>query len=156
MSKQYRIPLWGSTNLKGIRHKKHRFPIKLDGLFRYLDEYKISQISKVVFQWRPTRDILISARYEGESLEDRVRFFGLSVDNFRDQIGKSTIRVYSVRPEEEEIARATLFTDALPLMCEWLVEAEKQTYHWRRNDHSIVFRFKKQSLILSLDEGGHW
>jgi hypothetical protein len=156
MSKKYRIPVWGSTNLKGIRRKKHRFPVKSDELFRYLDEYQIGRITKVVYQLRTSREVLISVRYEGESLEDRVRFFGSNIDHFRDRIGKSTIQVYSVRPEEEEIARSALVSDALPLMCEWLIEAEKQTYNWRRNDHSIIFRFKDKYLSLGFDEKGHW
>jgi hypothetical protein len=81
---------------------------------------------------------------------------GITEISFGNDIGKSKIYLYSVRPEDEEIAREALMQDAIPLLCEWLAEANEQTYNWRRNDHSIVFRFKKQQLLLSLDEEGSW
>src|SRR4030095_11505956 len=123
---------------------------------QYLDDYEISQITTIVFSLRTSRDILISARFKGESLEDRVRFFGLNVNNFRDQIGKSTVRVYGGGPGEEGIARESLLQSAFPLLCEGLSEAEHQSYNWRRNDHSLVFRFQNKQLLLNLDEDGHW
>jgi hypothetical protein len=156
MTKPCRIPVWGSTNLKGIRRKKHRFPIKRDELFSFLDGSSIRQVTSIAFRLRTSREILISARYKGEFYWDRIKYYGLSVDNFHDQIGKIKIRLYSVRPEDEESAREAVLQVALPLLCEWLEEAEKQSYNWRRNDHSIVFRFKQRELSFTLDEGGHW
>jgi hypothetical protein len=64
--------------------------------------------------------------------------------------------VYSVAPQDEQAAKEALFKEALPLMGEWLRDAEKQSYNWKRNDHSIVFRFKKGELSFTLDEKGYW
>lgn len=169
MSHRYRIPVWGSTNLKGILHKKHRFPVKQDTLFAFLDKYSVTQITAISYSLRTSRDTLISARYEGEVHKDRIAYFnasgfsrsilkniGYSEMPIPDSIGKSEIHLYSVHPEDEEIARNVLLEDGLPLLCEWLIEAEKQTYTWKRNDHSIVFKFKKQQLSFKLDEAGWW
>lgn len=153
MSKRYRIPVWGSTNLKGLVRKKHRFPVKPDDLFVFLDNYKVTQVITISYSLR-NRNVLLSARYAGEFLWDRIRDLGLDEKSCGGDIGKSYIRIYSVAPEIEEIAREFLLKDALPLMCEWLADAEKQTYNWRRQDHSVVFWIKGRSFFLSMDEPG--
>jgi hypothetical protein len=161
--------VWESTNLKGILHKKHRFPVKSDTLFSFLDKYSVTQITTISYDLRTSRDTLISARYKGEFHKDRIAYFnasgfyrsilkntGYSEIPVPADICQSKICLYSVRPEDEEIARNVLLEDGLPLLCEWLVEAEQQTYNWKRIDHSIVFKFKKQQLSCTLDETGWW
>lgn len=155
MTKTYRIPVYGTTSVKRVS-ARHRFPLKPDVLLSYLDQYQLSQIHSIKYFLRTSRGVLISARYQGELNRERLKEFGLETTTSGNEIGKSEIRVYSVGPDDERQARDALLTEGLPLLCEWLREAESQAYNWKRNDHSIVFKFKKGKLTLNVDEKGHW
>lgn len=121
-----------------------------------LEQYGITQIDDISYSLRTSNGILLSARYMGEVQRDRLKEFGQDTYNSGSYIGKSKIRIYSVAPEDEEAAKEALLKEALPLLCEWLREAEGQSYNWKRGDHSIVFRFKKGQLSMALDESGYW
>lgn len=63
--------------------------------------------------------------------------------------------VYSVPVQEHSAALEILIKEGIPLLCEWLVEAEKQTYNWRRNDHNILLKYSKGQLYLAIDISKH-
>ena len=155
VTKKYRIPVYGSASHKGISDK-HRFILKPDLLFSFLDRYKLTQIHSITYRLGTSRAVVISARYKGELHQDRLKALALQKAWRGDDIGNSEIRVYSVAPEDEKAAREVIIGNALPLMCEWLRDTENQSSNWRRNDHSIVFRFKKGQLSFTLDEEGYW
>jgi hypothetical protein len=57
-------------------------------------------------------------------------------------------------PEEKEVAEEMLRADALPVLCEWLQKAERESYNWRKNRHNIAFRLIKGELLM--DEEENW
>jgi len=139
-------------SLKG-RRAKHRFPVDPETLLACMDEHHLTQILSVSYRLRTSRAVLVSARYYGEINRDRMKEYGLGETS---HAGVSEVRVYSVSPEDEDIAREAITKEALPVLCEWLREAEQQSYNWRRVDHNIIFRFKKARLLMDLDQSWYY
>jgi hypothetical protein len=135
--------------------KGYCYPFDVEMLFPSLDQYGIEKIHSVAFRHQSRSKELISAIYHGELARDRIKeFHDIDVQPEQERvwgIGVSDIKLYSTPIEEKESARKVLVDEAIPLLCQWLKEAEKQTYNWRRNDHNIIFKFSKGHLYHAMD-----
>lgn|SRR5262249_54734186 len=148
----------GSIRRRNAR-KRYRDVIDTRSLLSAFAEHGINKIGSFSSRMQTRSKELIGARYHGELARDRVKeFYGIDVEPEHEagwRIGVSDITVYSVPVDELEKAREILIREALPLLCDWLVEAEKQTYNWRRNDHNILLKYSKGRLYLAIDIPRH-
>jgi hypothetical protein len=122
----------------------YTYPIKPNILFDFLDKYEVSKIRAIAFRSQTGSKEILAASYKGE--------FVAKETNRTEDIGLSTVYVYSVPKDEQEKARKALMEEAIPLLCAWLRDAEHESATWRQNDHNIVLKYSKGQSYLSLDE----
>lgn len=136
MTANYKYPV----SRKKLR-KGHVYPVRVEDLIAKLDEYQLNSISNICYVLRTSKRVILSARYFGE--------------NRITQKGKIEIWLFSAEPEEADAVHQLLLAQAIPLIAEWVQQADKQDKYWRQKDHNIVCRYFNGYFEVSKDQD-HW
>ena len=133
------------------RRKKHAFPIEWQELELLLQQMRIGKPYEYRYFYRTSRAVLLAAIFKGERLRHNPLYNEATAWPYA---GKFQITLFSVEPEQRQLAEMLLKTEALPLLNEWVKDAEIRGENWYLNDHNLIFKFVGGSLVM--EENVKW
>lgn len=133
------------------RRKNHAFPIEWQEFKLLLQKMRVGKPYESSYFYRTNRAVLLAAIFTGDKLRQHPNYNEATT---WPKAGKFRITLFSVEPEQRPRAETLLKTEALPLLTEWMNDAEKKGENWYLNDHNLIFRFVGDSLVM--EENVKW